>query len=109
MSVDVGNATTFGEVAVVRCNPGFKPRGSWTSKCEASGHWNLTQVLKCELVGMLRRSILSLQHNLRALCLQCVLIKCLKLTPLDPLKPFQRYICDKLISVVFTNKHCTRL
>ncbi|KAH3730456.1 hypothetical protein DPMN_056444 [Dreissena polymorpha] len=43
-------ATTNGEVAVVRCNSGFKPRGSLTSKCEASGHWNLTQVLKCALI-----------------------------------------------------------
>ncbi|XP_052243009.1 mucin-like protein isoform X1 [Dreissena polymorpha] len=50
MSIDVFNATTYGEVAVVRCNQGFKPRGSWTVKCEASGNWNLTHVSKCELI-----------------------------------------------------------
>ncbi|XP_052236237.1 uncharacterized protein LOC127848005 isoform X4 [Dreissena polymorpha] len=50
MSVNIGNATTYGQIADVRCHPDFKPLGSWTVKCEASGIWNYSLVPQCELI-----------------------------------------------------------
>ncbi|XP_052273396.1 uncharacterized protein LOC127873560 [Dreissena polymorpha] len=50
MTIDVGNKTTYGQIALVSCKPDFTPRGSWTVRCEASGVWNYTHVPQCELI-----------------------------------------------------------
>ncbi|XP_052259365.1 sushi, von Willebrand factor type A, EGF and pentraxin domain-containing protein 1-like [Dreissena polymorpha] len=50
MSANIGNATTYGQIADVRCHPDFTPLGSWTVKCEASGIWNYSHVPQCELI-----------------------------------------------------------